>query len=339
MTTQLTAKGLRGLAAALLALSLTPAAGLAADTLTITLDTPPTHQRTQMVRRFADLLVERSGGALTYELFDSGQLYNDRDAGRAVARGDADMSVLTTPALSRVEASLNVLDLPLLYGMTADQRAAMVDGPLGARLSQAVGDSLGVVVPGNWYVLGRVFYWTTTKPLTSFADFTGLQIRIPGGAANVERLASLGGNAVVMPFADTPLALQQGVVDGTMGSIETMVSQHMVDNGIRHGFWDQGIVGYLIPIVSQSYWASLTAEEQALFTAVWNEVVPEQRAGILDNEAAGIATLQSQGVSFAEATAEDVAAARARMMERQAALVDSLGIPADVMELAGAAAQ
>ena len=330
---------LRGLAAALVAAMLTPAAALAADTLTITLDTPPTHQRTIMVRRFADLLVERSGGALTYELFDSGQLYNDRDAGRAVARGDADMSVLTTPALSRVEASLNVLDLPLLYGMTADQRAAMVDGPLGARLSQAVGDSLGVVVPGNWYVLGRVLYWTTTKPLTQFADFTGLQIRIPGGAANVERLASLGGNAVVMPFADTPLALQQGVVDGTMGSIETMVSQHMVDNGIRHGFWDQGIVGYLIPIVSQSYWSSLTAEEQALFTAVWNEVVPEQRSGILDNEAAGMATLQSQGVSFAEATAEDVAEARARMMERQAALVESLGIPADVMELAQAASQ
>ncbi|MDZ7904786.1 MAG: TRAP transporter substrate-binding protein DctP [Cypionkella sp.] len=333
--TKLTA--VRGASAALMMMSLISTGAEAAETLTITLDTPPTHQRTAMVKRFADLLVERSGGALTYELFDSGQLYNDRDAGRAVARGDADMSVLTTAALSRVEASLNVLDLPLLYGMTSDQRAAMVDGALGQRLSQAVGDSLEVVVPGNWFVLGRVFYWTTAKPLASFEDFTGLQIRIPGGAANVERLASLGGNAVVMPFADTPLALQQGVVDGTMGSIETMVSQHMVDNGIRHGFWDQGIVGYVIPIVGKSYWSSLTADEQALFTATWNEVVPEQRAGILDNEAAGMATLQGQGVSFAEATAEQVTAARARMLERQQALVDSLAIPADVMELAEAA--
>lgn len=324
-------------AAAFTAISAIALSATAADKLTISLSTGPTHLQTTTVVHFAEELKKRSGGDFTYEIFNSGQLYNSRDAGKAVARGDAGMSVLTTPSLSRIEANLNVFDLPMLNGLSMKQRNAMVDGPLGKKLNSLLGERMGVVVPGNWFVLGRVLYWSTSKPLAKLSDFGGLQVRIPGGAANVARLKALGATAVVMPFADTPLALQQGVVDATMGSKETMLRQKMVDTGIKSAYWDEGIVGYLMPIVNKKYWSSLTKKQQALFTEVWNEAVVIERAGVDKGETASQTALEKKGVSFASATADEVAKAREILMPIQAGLVEKLGISAEVMDLAKSA--
>lgn len=60
---------------------------MAETNLTITLDTSPGHVRNIYINKFAEALTERSEGELTVEVFDSGQLYSSRDAGRAVAPG------------------------------------------------------------------------------------------------------------------------------------------------------------------------------------------------------------------------------------------------------------
>ena len=121
-------------------------------------------------------------------------MFNSRDVGKAVARNDVGMSILTTPSLSRIEPNLNVFDLPMLNGLSIEERNALVDGPLGDALSEMVGDKMGVVVPGDWFLLGRVLYWSTNTPLNSLDDFNGLQVRIPGGAANVARIEKRAGH-------------------------------------------------------------------------------------------------------------------------------------------------
>ena len=312
---------------------------IADENLVISIDTGPTHLQTELVRQFAAELETRTGGALTAEVFDSAQLYNSRDAGRAVARGDAGMTILTSPSLSRVEANLNVFDLPMLNGLSVEDRIALVDGPLGDRLSEMVGETMGVVVPGNWLLLGRVRYWSTERPLDTLADFTGLQVRIPGGAALVARLDALGATAVVMPFADTPLALQQGVVDATMGSTETMLSQNLVDTGISYAYWDEGIIGFRVPIVNADYWNGLTDDQRAIFTTAWNDIMEVQRSQTMDNEVRDQAALEEQGVTFVSATADDVVRSRDLQMAIQDELIETLGISDEIVALAAEAVE
>ena len=258
----------------------------AADELVISTATPPQHMQTVTMKWFADELDKRPDGALKTTIFDSSQLYYARDVGKAVARGHVGMATVPSPYLSRIEANINVLHLPMLNGLSEEQRSEMLDGPLGDKLNELLNAKMGVVVPGNWPLLGRVYYWSTTKQLISFVEFRGLQVRIPGGAAPAARVEGTGDVPVVMPGSDMPLALQQGTVDATMASIESVVQQKLTDVGINHGFWDQGIVGFLIPVVSQKYWDSLTDDERALFTEVWNEGVSHQReaAIALDSE-------------------------------------------------------
>lgn len=310
----------------------------AADELVISSATPPQHIQTLTMVSFAEALTERSGGALTAKVFDSSQLYNARDVGKAVARGDVGMATVPSPYLSRIEANINVLDLPILKGMTAEARSEMLDGELGAILNERLSEKMGVVVPGNWPVLGRVYYWSTSKPLRNFDEFVGLQVRIPGGAGPAAVVEGMGGIPVVMPGSDMPLALQQGTVDATMGSIESVVQQKLTDVGVRYGFWDQGIVGFLIPIVSQKYWDSLTTEEQALFTEVWNDVVAEQRIANQAVDSEMRATLESWGVTISDADMDAAQAMRGRMMPQQEQVIAKYELDPVLVDLATQAA-
>ncbi len=306
----------------------------AADELIISSSTPPQHIQTTTMTTFAAALEARSNGALKAKVFDSSQLYNERDVGKAVARGDVGMAIVPSPYLSRVEANINVLDLPVLKGMSEQQRADMLDGSVGETLSKMLSKKMGVVVPGNWPLLGRVYYWSTSKPLRNFDEFVGLQVRIPGGAGPAAVVEGMGGVPVVMPGADMPLALQQGTVDATMASIESVVQQKLTDLGVRYGFWDQGIVGFLIPIVSQKYWDGLTEQQRALFKEVWNEGVAEQRANSMavDNELRGV--LAGLGVTISDAEAADAKAMREKMMPQQQAVIDEYKLDPTLVDLA-----
>ena len=311
----------------------------AADELVISSATPPQHIQTLTMTKFASALNERSGGKLTAKVFDSSQLYNARDVGKAVARGDIGMATVPSPYLSRVEANINVLDLPVLKGMTAVQRATMLDGEVGQKLGELLSAKMGVAVPGNWPVLGRVYYWSTNKPLTNFDEFVGMQVRIPGGAGPAALVEGMGGVPVVMPGSDMPLALQQGTVDATMASIESVVQQKLTDVGVRYGFWDKGVVGFLIPIVSQQYWNSLTGDEQALFTEVWNDVVAEQRVNSMAVDSEYREILKGWGVTISDVDLEAAQAMREKMMPQQQQVIDKYKLNTDLVEMAAKAAQ
>ena len=326
------------LAASTAVMALQANVAVAAEELIISSATPPQHIQTMTMTAFAEALVERSGGALQAKVFDSSQLYNARDVGKAVARGDVGMATVPSPYLSRVEANINVLDLPILKGMTAQQRAEMLDGQVGDTLNQMLNDKMGVVVPGNWPILGRVYYWSTSKPLRNFEEFVGLQVRIPGGAGPAAVVEGMGGVPVVMPGSDMPLALQQGTVDATMASIESVVQQKLTDVGVQYGFWDKGIVGFLIPIVSQDYWDSLTDDEKALFTEVWNEIVAEQRVSSMAQDSKMRETLAEWGVTISDADTAAAEAIRAQMMPQQQVVIEKYNLDPALVELATEAA-
>lgn len=330
-------KLLKSLTTACIAASVSMGASLpvfAADKLVITLDTPPAHIRTRMMKEFTSALEQKSSGALTFELFDSNQLYSSRDAMKAVARGDAGMTILVTPYLSRVVSDYNVFDLPVLNGMSDDRRAQMLDEGLGEMLSNQAQEKLGIVIPGKYWSMGKVWLWSTDKPMNEYADLRGMQIRIPGGAALVMRLDAIGASAVSMPGSDVPLALQQGTVDATMGGPDYVYNNKFWDAGVRHGFWDGGIVGFLAPLVNQGYWNSLTADEQKLFSATWNEITEKQRKMVQDEEAGFIAKLAENNIVSKSATDADVAQANKAMMAIQDAMIEKLAISPEVVTFA-----
>ena len=305
----------------------------AGPNLTITLDTPPSHVRNVYVERFAEALTKRSGGELTVEVFDSGQLYSSRDAGRAVARGDAGMAIVSTAPLSGIESNLVVLELPMFAGLTVDEMNAVVDGPLGQKLTEMLSAKMGVVGLTGWYLLGEINTYSTNTPLNSLEDLRGLQIRHPGGVGSVAYLNELGATPVSMPFTDVPLALQQGTVDAIVSSNASIVSASLQESGLNYAYVNRIVIGYYMPIVSAAYWSQLTDEQQQLFRDTWAEFVPGQRAAAVEQQAEARATLEAGGMVFVDQPAEEAAAMRERLQPAQAQLISDLGISPEILEL------
>lgn len=306
----------------------------AQDKLSITLDTPPGHVRNVWIGKFADALVERSDGELAVEIFDSGQLYSSRDAGKAVARGDAGMAIVATPALARIEANLNVLDLPMFNGMSAETKNGIIDGELGQLLSKMTAKKMGVVVPGGWYILGGLNTYATKTAVKSFSDLKGLQVRIPGAASWIAAYKVLGATPVSMPFSDVPLALQQGTVDAIVTSNVSILSAKLHESGLQYGFSNKIGIGYYMPIVSQTYWASLSIDQQNLFRTTWNEFVPAQRVAAVSQQGEAQAQLEAAGMVFFAPSSEDLAQANTQIRTLQDSLIADLNLSENVVSIA-----
>lgn len=307
---------------------------MAGEKLSITLDTPPSHVRNVWIGKFADVLETRSNGEIEVEIFDSGQLYSSRDAGKAVARGDAGMAIVSTAGLARIEGNLNVLDLPMFSGMTTQQKNEVVDGPLGQELARMTAEKMGVVVPGGWYILGALDTYSKDKAIVSFSDFEDVQVRIPGVASWIAMFKSLGATPVSMPFTDVPLALQQGTVDAIVSSDLSVISAKLHESGLKNAFVNNLGVGYYMPIVSPDFWDSLSAEQQTMFKETWGEFVQGQRDAADASQAEARATLQAAGMVFHSPTKVDFAQAKETFMALQPDLVADLGISDDIMKLA-----
>lgn len=312
---------------------------LAEPTLTITLDTPPSHVRNIYVGHFAEALTERSGGALTVEIFDSGQLYSSRDAARAVARGDAGMAIVSTGSLSQVEPALNVLEFPMFSGLPVPQISEIVDGPLGQRLTDMLAERMGVVALPGWYVLGAINTYSTTRPLNSLQDLNGLQVRHPGGQGAIAYLEELGATPVSMPFTDVPMALQQGTVDAIVSSNASILSGSLHESGLGYAYLSNMLTGFYIPIVSQSYWDQLTEDQQTLFRATWAEFVPGQRDAALRQQDEARVALEAAGMVFVDQPPEEAAAMRERLSGAQERMIAELGLDEEFMTLARDAVQ
>ncbi|MCL4187006.1 MAG: TRAP transporter substrate-binding protein DctP [Rhodobacteraceae bacterium] len=320
--------------AATLALGGMQGAASAETRFRISVDTGPNHVRNITLRSFMDRLAEATGGELVGELFESGQLYAARDEPRAVARGDIEMSVTTNSSIAAFASDMNILDLPLFSGRSPEQVNGLVDGPLGARLAQGIEETLGVEIPGRWFLLGFTNTFGARKEIASFADFEGARIRVPGGAGFIARYRALGAEGVAIPFPDVPLALSQGTIDALLTTHETLRSGKLHEAGVRSVFIDQVSVLYYVPLVNAAFWNGLSEEHRAAFAAAWDSVIDEERVEAMRRQNAAAEENAGNGVVIHVPDPAELAAVNARLLALAPEIAAELDVSDEVVALA-----
>lgn len=238
----------------------------------ISLDTNPSHFRNQIVEEFVEELSRTTGNALEIRVFHSGQLYKGRDELKALAWGNIQMAVPAVLSMSRFETNLNVLSLPAFYGLPYYVMRKLANGRTIERLNDRIEQRLPVRVIGPYLELGYLNTFTVAAPISSVSNYKGLKIRVPGGSADIERYKLLGANPVAIPFADVPMALSQGAVDGISTSYETVRSGILWDTGLIYAFEDRGAYLQYIPIVSNRFWDKASPSIQHAVLNAWSKV-------------------------------------------------------------------
>jgi TRAP-type C4-dicarboxylate transport system substrate-binding protein len=285
--------------------------------LRCSLETAPTHTRNVVIRDYLRRIELGSDGKIKTQLFESGQLFPDLQVGKALLEGQIDMAVPGTWSMTGVLSDADLFQLPILYGRSIDVGHHVVDGNPGQLLAQQIAQRLGARVIGPWLDLGYFNWYSTNKPLNSYADLKGLKIRNNGGAGQAWRTQFMGAIPNTTPLPNVPLGLSQGTFDGLITTYETVASLRLWESGIHHALEDHQFIGEYIPMVSLTFWQKMTSSLQHLFTDLWEQKVAAYRIEMEAAQSRARELVEQHGIKIVTLPPEELAAKRQEMMALQ----------------------
>lgn len=245
---------------------------------------------------FAERVEELSGGDLTVSVSSNAQLGDDVEMMTGLRLGSLDLSISSQGALAGIVEEATLIGLPFLFD-DATTAWQVLDGEVGQTLSDRAAEK-GVVVLGFWDN-GIRLITNNVRPVLTPDDLRGLKIRIPQDPMATDIFSALGANPVPIPFAETYVALQQGVADGQENPAVNIYSQkfHEVQKylSLSHHKYE-----FLPLLASQITWNTLTPEQQQVLIQAGQEATDYQRSNALEENAARLADIEASGTEISK---------------------------------------
>lgn len=157
---------------------------------------------------------KRTGGKVAVQTFPGSTLLNPKNMFDGVISGTADIGCLAMSYQPGRFPISEAVDQPV--GFTSAKAASLALYDLIEKYKAKEFEKVKIVTlftcpPANIM---------TKSPVKSLKDLKGIELRVPGTAADI--IKSLGGIPIAMPQSETPEALQKGVVKGHVSSMEIL---------------------------------------------------------------------------------------------------------------------
>ena len=243
-----------------------------------TLD-PPDNPNNMAVRKFAEILKEKSGGKMIITEYPSSQLGNEMQQQAALRGGTQEMFSAASSFLVGLVKEFALLDVPFNVN-TPEQSDALVDGPLGKALIAKLPekDLIGL----EFLELGFRSTTNSRRPINAIEDLKGLKLRVMNNPLHVAAFNALGANPVPMNFGEVYSALETKSIDGQENPLPTIKASLFYEvqkylSGTNHVFTTPMI------LVGKKFWDKLSPTEQrlmreaAVITRDYNRQVARQQ--------------------------------------------------------------
>ena len=297
----------------------------------VSVDTSPSHGRTISIADFLKKLEAASQGAIAPQLFDSGQLFADRDVIKALVLGQVEMAAPGTWLVAAYVPEADLAQLPLFYGQPIETTHRAIDGVPGDLVNHQVSKKLRVAIPGRWIDLGFTNWYSTRRPLNRLSDLRGLKIRNSGGFAQPWRARFFGAVPTTTAWPDVPLALSQGTFDALQSTNESCVSAKLWDAGLHFGLIDHQTMGDYIPMIGEAFWATLPPELKVLITDLWAANISVYRTNLATAQDHAEKELTLRGVKLVAVPPDELAEQRKRMLAEQDKVAREMRISPDIL--------
>ncbi len=173
----------------------------------------PTFPCVQM-ERWAKEVRERTKGKVEVKTFPGGTLLGAKNMYDGVLKGVADIGCLATAYQPGRFVFFEVMDLPFLFKSGAESSLAMWD--LYDKEKPKTLDEVKVLTAFTCATASIM----SQKPVRNLADLEDLKLRAAG--TGVDIMKALGAAPEGMPMSQVPEALQKGVVQGLVSSLEVL---------------------------------------------------------------------------------------------------------------------
>ena len=241
-------------------------------------------------QQWADAVAEATDGRINITIYPAGQLGSLVEMLEAIEYGTLDMTLGDTSLLSNTVPSIGLFCLPFLVD-NYDTAAKLYDGEVGQAIGQEMIDTAGIR-PLGWYWNGFRQILTRT-PITTIADCANIKARSPEADLYMDMFNLLNMKPTPLPWGDTYTAVESGVVDGLETTTEAACTggYHKLTGNVTISNHMISVVG---PVISESIWQKIPAEDQKLMMDLLNEAIAAQRAEISDREAEYIETMSAE---------------------------------------------
>ncbi len=217
-------------------------------------------QAITMEQYFMKRATELSKGRIQWKYFPHDELAGMPQLLDAVGGGTADFGLLVPAIYTGRIPVIGAQDLPFLFDTDISGHvrvaAAMMDQPE----YKSAFEKFGVKLIGG-DVQGTMSFFLK-KPLTKLEDFKGLKIRTAGRLQS-ETVKALGGAPQSLASPEVYMALQTGVLDGTMFQPDSAVENRLYEVTKYAVIPAISVSGYTTArIVNLKLWNSLPADLQ-----------------------------------------------------------------------------
>jgi len=221
--------------------------------------------------KFAELMKERTNGAVTVHVFPANQLGSEKDMVEQVKNGVIQIALTGPAMLAQFQGwgPIGVLGMPyVIRGNTEDElRPKLIKvarGPIMAELNERAARESGIRIldMGWWY--GERHLTTKTTQVTKPDDVKGLKIRTMDSPMAKTALVALGASTTPMPVAELYTALQLGVVEGQENPLNTIYSQKFYEVQ-KYVALTGHMVMNLVLVTNEKFFQSLAPELRQLF--------------------------------------------------------------------------
>lgn len=234
---------------------------------------PADSQEGLTTKLFADLVRKKTNGKINIAIFPNAQLGDEQALLQtALTPGWRDMSTLSITIFTTVEPKVGATILPFLFRDEKHVEAFMTSKAFEMQRDMLI-KARGLRMLGAWDYMPSNFY--TNKPVAQLADLKGLKLRVPPSPAYVKLVQALGANPTPIPLTELYMSLQTGVVDGTNGIDDLMISmklsevvKNVIDSHHQINFGNPTISEQFYQSMPPAYQKALT--EAAVEAGAWN---------------------------------------------------------------------
>ena len=254
------------------------------------------------VKKFAEILLAKSGGKLQVREFAASQLGNELQQQSALRGGTQEMLSASTTSLATVVPEFGLLDFPFIVN-TTDQADALVQGAFGKAMIDVL-PQRGLVGLGYWG-LGFRNVTNSKHPIAKLEDFAGLKLRVIPNPVYLESFSAFKANPIPMAFGELYTALETRTVDGQENPYTVILSNKFYEvqkyvSATGHTFTEN------IIIVSKIFWDKLSPVEQKMMREAYEESRGYQKEQTRLQTEKALSELQAKGMQYNTVAPEEL---------------------------------
>jgi tripartite ATP-independent transporter DctP family solute receptor len=241
--------------------------------------------------KFAELVAEKSKGAVKVTVLPGGALGDERANLQQLENGSLDLALTGDLVISFMAKPYMLVSMPFIY-RDPDHSVAVFNGEIGAEIGKYLLDHNKIRALAWQYAGTRVL--TANRPVRTLDDLNGLKLRMPAAEMWVKTWQKTGAVIVNVAFTELYMALQTGTVQAQENPPNFIIAQKF--NEVQKYLMPTNHVPQMnVYFLSDAKSRALSAADRAAIEAAAREATDWTTKTAKESQAKDVEWLTSKG--------------------------------------------